>query len=531
MSRKAKRKSKYQRNIQQQKIKSESSGTGKWLRCRIEGVLTTLTPLHIGSGWERNHPELKKNDGYKTPVQVSAVAIDCNGRAYIPGSTLKGALRSWLEKNTLNDDYNDLFFRLFGKGGVNTADSLGGIAVFHDAPVIAPFAQESLPDWTYWNKQRQTVIECCNSIDRHTRTVKENHLFYREVVPAGVGFQVVISGSLTEKDIDFLLVVLAKAFAETDNALALGADITSNAGKVAWRLNGISPFSTKDLLFWLKRTDRLPLAEELAEKKREKVTVKRIKALEEMLLPACEYESFSIALQFDAFFLSGMIEQTENIDDKQRKISVSRTTLDEQKLILPASSFRGAFRSQAERILRTMAGSNGDGSALACDPLQKKAQTGCCYKIEDIREREKLCLICQLFGAPGWKSPIQISDFTMAQDDKLTWQSHRMIAVDRFTGAAKKSSLFTFRGGWRPRLYGTVRYIRNALPPGGLALLALTFRDLLEGDICFGYGRARGYGSCSWNTAETLWEQDDFRQAVKNDQKSLKEWIECRREV
>lgn len=67
-------------------------------RFAIRGRLTTLSPLHIGSGQTTTRPGLIYSDGKAEGklVQVSAVATDHRGKPYIPGSSLKGRLRAVL---------------------------------------------------------------------------------------------------------------------------------------------------------------------------------------------------------------------------------------------------------------------------------------------------------------------------------------------------------------------------------------------------------------------------------------------------
>ncbi|UZQ85934.1 RAMP superfamily CRISPR-associated protein [Thermoclostridium stercorarium] len=53
----------------------------------VKGTIVAETPIHIGAGNESIDPVETEN----------AVIKDKDGKPYIPGSSLKGALRSWLE--------------------------------------------------------------------------------------------------------------------------------------------------------------------------------------------------------------------------------------------------------------------------------------------------------------------------------------------------------------------------------------------------------------------------------------------------
>src|SRR5882724_4970041 len=88
----------------------------RWL---IEGTLTTHTPLRIGDGGtiDSDKREMceylrKRNDGNSPdePIKISTIAVDCNSRAYIPATAIKGSLRSWARASGMNQELRDIFF-------------------------------------------------------------------------------------------------------------------------------------------------------------------------------------------------------------------------------------------------------------------------------------------------------------------------------------------------------------------------------------------------------------------------------------
>jgi len=71
------------------------------LHTLIEGEIEVVTPLHVGSGEFKEDGVLPRNpqDAPDTSAPASArVQIDGRDRAYIPGSSLKGALRARMEQ-------------------------------------------------------------------------------------------------------------------------------------------------------------------------------------------------------------------------------------------------------------------------------------------------------------------------------------------------------------------------------------------------------------------------------------------------
>ena len=95
---------------------------------RIGGILTTVTSLHIGDGDITKHCKLKDGEKY---IEITSVVKDIDCRAYIPGTSLKGNIRSWLKRKSCVP-YNVLE-ELFGSEDSQKEDALGGKAEFWNA--------------------------------------------------------------------------------------------------------------------------------------------------------------------------------------------------------------------------------------------------------------------------------------------------------------------------------------------------------------------------------------------------------------
>jgi CRISPR/Cas system CSM-associated protein Csm3 (group 7 of RAMP superfamily) len=191
--------------------------------------------------------------------------------------------------------------------------------------------------------------------------------------------------------------------------------------------------------------------------------------------------------------------------------------------ILPGSSLRGVLRSHAERIARTLATLTAwDGSTdaveraqrfhstcPACNPLitrTDKAVASCnsflkvLSKKDRIKlEREgveaKLCLACQLFGSPWNGSRLHVEDASLKEGSSPEYKVLDFLAIDRFTGGGRDSAKFDAAVLWRPRF--SVRLFLDNPRPWELGWLALVLRDLNEGLIAVGFGRAKGFGQCT----------------------------------
>lgn len=187
-------------------------------------------------------------------------------------------------------------------------------------------------------------------------------------------------------------------------------------------------------------------------------------------------------------------------------------------LVLPGSAIKGALRSQAERIMRTVLG----GKVLPTD------------KGENFQDQLNLPLVTELFGtardrkgtsggAYGAAAALSVDDCYAACSCAVEkWKaveiagegevSQRLrdaqlgelqeafhVAVDRWTGGAAERLLYSVvephRVAWEPlRLYVDLARLGNERD-AALTLLFLVLRDLSRGAIPLGHGVNRGHGA------------------------------------
>ncbi len=214
-------------------------------RWQIEGVLTTMTPLHIGCGETTKRTGLGSKE---QPALIQAITTDAAGNPYIPGTTFKGNIRSWLTECGADPV---LVKAIFGFGDEQTKEGQGGRAEFWDCPLLSGI--KPVGHIPYWDPNRQTGVEASVVIDRATRTARDKKLFYNEYVPPGVAFRVVISGSgLDNAEIELLLAGL-EGFNEKV-PVTLGADTINDKGRLQWQLNQIKKMGRIELAEWLKQS-------------------------------------------------------------------------------------------------------------------------------------------------------------------------------------------------------------------------------------------------------------------------------------
>jgi CRISPR/Cas system CSM-associated protein Csm3 (group 7 of RAMP superfamily) len=203
-------------------------------------------------------------------------------------------------------------------------------------------------------------------------------------------------------------------------------------------------------------------------------------------------------------------------------------TADGEKIspVLPGSGLKGALRAQAERILRTVLGADA--------PASDSKRTSFLEQLGDPR----LGLVQELFGAAGERardgdspkpgpgaSVLLVDDVLLrkplsrggwetienateprtatANIGDIAFESACHVAVDRWTGGAAEHLLFATLelhpcgsgSPWEPmRLTLLPNRLRGPGPGAALALLLLTLRDLARGLISIGFAGNRGMG-------------------------------------
>ncbi len=469
-------------------------------RRRISAQIQLDTALHIGSG--ETYPRILDTE-QKEEVQVSAVITDHRNNPYIPGSSLRGLLRDIMKRS---DCEKAEFHKLFGthtkeleRGGkLMVANSYLNRHASEKPELTHVLAVEGLPrQRRWWDNERWTWIVNGVSLNRFTRTASEHRLFHYEVVPPGAVFNLTIDGiGLTEEELGWILTIL-NDFSKPGSML-LGKGRALGYGRC--RIIG-TPVVTgletaAQLCDWLDQKDTTGLQKFptriTATPKQQHTGIYQASAAE-----TC---TFHLSLSFDGPFL--IKDPSSCFTGKgDEDIGLSHVYLSdhENRIFLPGRSFKGAFRSQVEKIARTML-----DYRYKTTPSPKILQKAACYPtsadlscpdINHYDDLDKCCPACRLCGGKGYRSPLTVSDFTAEEEGRLRKQE--FVAIDRFTGGAAVNKKFNALHREYPVLTGTVSLDLSRLHNAHIGLFALALRDLLEGDISFGFGRSKGFGRCT----------------------------------
>lgn len=169
---------------------------------------------------------------------------------------------------------------------------------------------------------------------------------------------------------------------------------------------------------------------------------------------------------------------------------------------IPGSSFKGVLRTQAEQIVRAIAGSEG-----ACIPTGQEEER-CIPRTEmaTIRERytddvalaeavwDGSCLVCRTFGSPWLASHVQVRDLLV---DEATWfgqfQVRDGVAIDRDKGTVGEGLLYNYETVPAGTRFACHILLENA-DPWQRGLLWLGLRPFIAGDAALGGFTSRGLG-------------------------------------
>jgi len=488
------------------------------LSCEIE----TTSPLHVG--------------GHARDRLIDMVlATDGQGRHYIPGTSLAGALRSWLTASAAIAPEKIEQIWGFQSGPSGHASFI----IVEDAPVHLP-------------KNGRTEIRDGVGIDRKLGTSAPQIKFDRELIPRGSWFTLKLTldvpetGPPTEEDITRTIRALKTGLEK--EKIYLGAAKSRGCGGLKLK------------------TKEVKISPKGGKKKKQKGSNKPGPKIE--IQPCLEVRKYDLkspegilAFLQDRKKNQGELYQPQNltvaeisqgqpqitikidwrpstpvmVKGEAEGIAVNILPLTSQvgekiSLVMPGSSLKGALRFAAERIIRTLMQQDILTQSSTEAPSAKSVK-------QKFGDRLELPLIATLFGAGKSAMKKQGSKGTGRQSVlwvKDCYQKHQMgvaawqeiatakdaqalktqlknaglketqqayhVAIDRWTGGAANKMLYSkiepFGVEWEKlemTLHLSGLEAREKLP--AIALILLLLKDLKAGRIPLGYGVNRGMGS------------------------------------
>ncbi len=429
----------------------------------IRGRLTTTAPLHVGSGGITSHPDLVQQvaggSDATEPCDVAAVVRAYDGRPCIPGTAIKGVLRSWAER-FYPDDRPGTIRRVFGHQGETGEDGKAGGADFLTAFMLPGGEQnasrfgEFVNYVPYWRPERVAGILSHVVIDSRTGAAKPGGLFFEEFVPEGVTFAVEVAAArLSDADLAFVLAVLEHGSGHETHPYQFGANGANGWGRMTWCRDEVC---------------EEPGGRHNSERVGYGVCTARV------VLPpagrpepAPECQLFDLALDFQGPFLVNDASRAKRDgmtdDEKRRHTNFTPLRRAGGDVWLPAASFRGVLRSRMAFLAES-----GFGDRAGID---------------------------RVFGSTGRATRLTVPEF--GQVGTCAFRHQDFVAIDRFTGGAADGAKFDARYADRPKLRTQLRLDTAGLNRADQVLFARALRDICCGEVAFGFGGSKGYGAAT----------------------------------
>lgn len=499
-------------------------------RLVIQGKLRAETALRVGSS--RSIADVAGSD--------LPVLRDSDGSIRIPGSSIKGALRSWCEA------YLRGWVDSSAVACIPTGSPAGwclppgkdyeiqrvvdssclACQTFGSAWMASHLRVREAPNLQQGGQAHQVEKRSCSPLNRKTMTV--GNLFDFETVLAGTQFAFQAELIESEPWQRYLLWRSLRPFVESQGIL--GGFSARGLGRMALQDSHLtwSELTSDNWLHFLVGEGTEVTAIDLLEYRQN--LLDKLK----QLLPA--QASASTPGQGEVPRIAGLDHRLLNellitittrpgpllrrageahADPVRPQMPFVRTWRDGiETVYLPGSSLRGALRSHCEKIIRGFQPTVGAGQG-ACDPSAKdsscSSRLGGHNQVMDNPYGES-CYACQLFGNTILAGRLLISDAFPTNDEPLTLRDRTSVGIHRVTRAPRTGALFQAevqeRGG-----FATTIYLRN-FTLAQLALLGLALRDLATEDQGWEFGRYTLHGDVSsveFRMPTLLLEQNELK--------------------
>ena len=421
----------------------------------VSGTLEAVSPVSCGGTGAGEHVDLE-------------LAEDGTGRAYIPGTSIAGALRGWLCGHGIPDE-------VFG--GSDTGASLLAVS---DAPALNP------------SRERRHGI----AIDRGTGTARDEAFYTRAILPKGTRFALDMELDLTGPDWSGagVLAVIAGALAEGN--IRFGSCRTRGMGVMLLKDAEINCYD------FINDPEALDLYLECQPSANN--------SLDGFTKPPLN-DGGTISISIPWRPVTPLMVKSGRDGIEADMLPLMSGTGEGISPVIPGSSLKGVFRAQAEKILCTIF--SGDrGQEIISDMFGSQSSKGR-LMFKDVYCTENV-------SAEGW---LEEDADTL---DAVTEKEYHT-AIDRFTGGASESALYSARPVKASKVWDRITITLDTAEAGErtikaeLALLKLIIGDIAAGRVTLGFGTLRGLGRIELaGEAEGLPETseliDAWRQFIAN---------------
>lgn len=437
-------------------------------RVEIVGELEVVTPLHIGSGEDVEDraihllPEDRKKIGGNP--ESSRVLRDALGRPYIPGSSIKGALRS-LAEDTLGKGDNALRV-LFGEKKDEQTGSMGVLTIYAAIFKFAP-KKTDLPGYEKkkgGKPSRGLFLGARTAIDDGTGTTEEHKLFHHEhVVPkTRFCFRATYFPPADQSD-EAARELLARVLRTMEDGILLGKNTADGNGLVRLDLRGIAGWT-------LNESGEF----ERDKKLKPSIDVKNAERLsaegnEIVLTLACDGPFFVNDSDWQATATERSRERKKEERESGKKQKHDDPQLralrrDGQTPMLLGETVTGVLRARAEWITKL----RGESLADAANEL---------FGSQDAKDPKKARLVVE----------------RIALKEKARNMTMTSVRLDRFSGAPIDGALFGVDCFVDPAFELRMK-LKTGVSERAKKLAELLFKDIKGSGLRLGHGGNRGFG-------------------------------------
>ncbi len=458
-------------------------------RLKVEGALTTETALHVGGLGESPDTDLP-------------LARNGRGEFYIPGTSITGVIRSWCEKNFDKEEIKKLF------GYQKEESGQASLVIVED--IAFKNIQEEIRDGV--------------DIDRVYGTAADKAKFDRAIVPRGTELLLKIT---VEVESNAEVGKVKNIFGHLLGALRrgeirFGASRTRGLGKVKLtKLKKVEEHEMSKILEWLNSSGS---TQDFTDDSRIQEEIKNLTG-----------ESSAPTNQLLTITVNWVPKSPVMVKAGYDGVGVDTLPLvsgngnGRVSLCLPGSSIKGAFRAQAERIVRTLKPEkfpreNDFYKQIKVEIVDelfgaKKEKTGQANHLGLGTLSVDDCYATTTFDSAVWNEveagELKDNETYRTQslwkslkkidgdkkDDSTSFNISHHVAIDRWTGGASEGALYsvlqpTAKIGWQVicLTLDLSRLPDESLKKKCLMLLLLVLRDFAESRLPLGFTTNRGMG-------------------------------------
>lgn len=436
----------------------------------IFAVVECLSPIHIGSG--------------KGIISDMDVLRDTNRKPFIPATSFVGILRHAFQNNFPDDFKSDKRFNNFW-GYTQDKDGCQSALCCSDL---------SLVDY----EQEKILIRDGIHIDNKNGIVRKGGKYDYELVETGSRFKFKMEFTFRENSEDFVKKTVRAIYELLSNQqIRLGAKTNNGFGKIKLIENSTTIYSfdfnnKSDIFYWLTQN--------LQQKSPVKV---------ETFNNSFDMTKKLFCINLTITLKSSLIVKSA---DNASTLSDATQLKSGNNWVISGSSFKGAIRARAEKIVNTLELTNGE------------------------------TLITKLFGNVDETSPskdaikgkIRIEETTMRKEDFLSELQMRT-RIDRFTGGVIDGALFdsmpVFSTSNKKCI--SLKIEIEDYEPKEQGLILLVIKDIWSGDLAVGGEKNIGRGVFEGVNAEIVWAdrkiviESDLAQLSDPDKNELQSFIEA----